>query len=100
MKEYVTEQEFINRFAKMNRENNFSLKGRRALYAYFEEIEKDAKEDIEFDCIGICCDYTEYESLEAFQEEHNKQDYPSIKEVQDATIVIMVDEQRFIIQNF
>ena len=67
MKSNVTEGEFIQGFTHCNRENNFSYEGRKALYEYFTEMEHDDYE-IEYDPIAVCCEYTEWDSIEEFNE--------------------------------
>lgn len=48
---------------------SWSYKGARAMVEYLEQLEEDIGEEIEFDRVGIRCDYTEYESaLEAAEE--------------------------------
>ena len=64
MKITLTESEFINRFLAIR--GNFSREALAALFAHLEELERDLGEEVEFDPIGICCDWTEYASaLEA-----------------------------------
>jgi len=68
MKKIVTESEFIADFQAI-RPNDFSRRALVALFDYFEELEDDLGEEIEFDPIAICCDYAEYETaLEAAQD--------------------------------
>lgn len=62
MKEYVTESEFVNRFDRMDRGNQFTVEARRALFEHMEQLEDDLGEETEFDVIAICCDYAEYKS--------------------------------------
>jgi hypothetical protein len=65
MKITLTESEFINRFLAI-RPNQFSRDALRVLFAHLEELERDCGEEVEFDAIAICCDWTEYASaLEA-----------------------------------
>jgi hypothetical protein len=59
MKITVTETMFIEQFRIMNRMDNFSYDGLRALFEYFENLEDDIGEEIECDVIAICCDYHE-----------------------------------------
>lgn len=59
MKITITESEFINRFMAI-RPENFSREGLAALFEHLEELERDLGEEIEFDPVGICCDWTEY----------------------------------------
>ena len=51
--------------------NNFTFEGANALQAYLEEYSSD--EDIEFDPIAWCCEYTEYKTaLEAYNQLHGE----------------------------
>ena len=50
----ITEFEFIDGFK--NRPDNFSYDGLKALFEYYEELETDTDQRIEFDPIAICCD--------------------------------------------
>ena len=94
----INEFQFEDAF-KSIRPDNFSYEGLKALYDYFEQYEEDTGEQIELDVIAICCDYYEYEDLEAFQEDYSE-DYESIEEIEHATQVIMIDDTSFIIQAF
>ena len=85
----VTQTEFVDRFVKIDRENNFSYWGRIALFEYFEQLEEDIGEAIEFDPIAICCEYTEYESLDELNEAYGKE-FEDLDEVSDYTSVIQV----------
>ena len=65
MKITLTESEFVNRFLAI-RPENFSREALQALFAHYEEIEQGSGEEMEFDPIAICCDWTEYDTaLEA-----------------------------------
>ena len=85
----VTQTEFVDRFVKIDRENNFSYWGRVALFEYFEQYEEDTGEQIEFDPIAICCEYTEYESLDELNDVYGKK-FEDLDEVSDYTPVIPV----------
>jgi hypothetical protein len=98
MYQQISEYNFARAFEEI-RPNNFSRAGLSALYEYFEELEKDIGTPIELDVIAICCEYSEYESLEEFQEDYGD-DYQSIDEIEQATTVIPVDDDGFIILKF
>jgi hypothetical protein len=68
MKQTVTEYDFVNAFDQYNRSENFSRQGRHALFEWLSELEEDMGEEIELDVIGICCAFTEYESIGEFNE--------------------------------
>jgi len=96
---YVSKSEFRDSFIKMGRENQFSYKGLNALYDYTEEYYEEADRPYELDVIELCCNFTEYDSLEEFNKDYNRE-YENIDAIVDDTVVIMVDNTSFIIQNF
>jgi len=99
MYQSITKSDFTSAFHRMNRGEQFSYKGLIALYDYLEQYEEDTGEQIELDVIAICCEYSEYESLEEFQEDYGD-DYQSIDEIEQVTTVIPVDDSGFIILQF
>ena len=84
---------FCDAFARMNRDDNFSYEGKRALFDYFEDIESDTSEQIELDVIAICCSYSEY-SIDEALENYN---VDSIDELRDNTLVLDVNENTVIV---
>lgn len=62
MKTHVDKEAFVNTFDSYGRGNNFSRAAREALFEYFEQLEENTGGEIEFDCIAICCDWSEYKS--------------------------------------
>ena len=98
MKQTVTFTDFTDAFRNMGRKDQFSYNGLKALYDYLEELENDMNEEIELDVIAFCCEYTEYENLAEYNQEH---DYvESLAQVQELTQVIVIDTEAFIIQQF
>lgn len=97
----LTEFEFIDGFK--NRSDNFSYDGLKALFKYYEELEADTDQRIEFDPIAICCDWTEYKDLDEFNENYHgttlSDDYDLIT-LRNYTQVITVGEDKLIVQNF
>lgn len=49
---------------------NWSRAGAFALAEYFEQLEEDLGETIEFDAVSIRCDFSEYESLQDWAKYH------------------------------
>ncbi len=95
--------DFLEDFRRLGRENQFSYEGKKAIYDYLEELSEDLGESIELDIIGICCDFTEYGSLEDFSNDYGYtigEDINNIEDVEDYTVVIPINSQSFIIQNF
>lgn len=99
MKKTVDQSEFVKEFDEYNRSENFSVEGREALFDYLEQLEEDMDSEIELDIIALCCEYSEYESLEEFNNDYGKE-CETIDEISDYTQVINIDDTRFIIQAF
>ena len=92
----VNFNDFLEEFRNYGREDQFSYEGKKALFDYLEELSEDLGEPIELDIIGICCDFTEYDSIEEFNHDYSH----TIEDIRDYTTVIPIDSQSFIIQNF
>lgn len=50
--------------------NCFSYEGANALQEYLSTLNEEFDQDIEFDPIAWCCQYTEYESIKEAYKEH------------------------------
>lgn len=100
MKETITKYQFIDWFRSSdNYRNNFSYDGLGALFDYIEELEHDIGEDIEFDPIALCCEYSEYNSFEELKDDYD--DIESIDDLYDCTQVIHIpNSDGIIIQQF
>ena len=100
MQSKVYFNDFVNMFEKMERKNQFSYKGKKALYEYLTDCEDEMGEDVVIDVIALCCEYTEYSNLADFQNDYSEE-YISIKNIENSTIVIPLENSEgFIIQNF
>ena len=97
MKQTINEFDFKNEFKKI-RPDNFSYDGLTALYDYLIQFEEDTGEELEFDPIAYCCEFSEYEN---FKEVKQNYDIKSFKELEDNTTVLKIpNTSRFIIQNY
>ena len=103
MKQTVSLYEFTNAFHGTQYENNFTYEGLKALYTYLDELEEETGEELELDIVALCCDFSEYESLEEFRENYSS-DYETMGDIENETTVIYIDEPksngRFIAQDF
>lgn len=72
IKATLSADEFVMQFRQI-RNDNFSASALYALFEYFENLSEEMGEDIEFDPIAICCEYSEYHSVKELFE-----DYPQI----------------------
>ena len=91
----LTKQEFINEFGSYRQyANNFSYEGLSALYEdFFEEF------DSELDVIAICCDFEEFENLEEMIEAY-PDDYQTLEDFENNTLVLPTNSGGFVIQRF
>ena len=102
MKTTINRFYFADWFAE-HRPDNFSPIGRLELFDMITSYEEDTDEEIEFDPIALCCEYTEYEDLDEFKANYTCEEYQDIEDwegINDYTITIPVGEKSFIIQNF
>ncbi len=95
MKADVTVYDFINSFNKV-RPDNFSYDGLRALYDY---LENECEPEFTLDVIALCCEFTEWENLEEFQDNYSG-DYESLDDINNETTLIIIDDDRFITLDF
>ena len=58
MKQTINKYQFHRAFEEM-RPDNFSYEAIDLLFDYFEEYENDTGEEMDFDVIAICCDFSE-----------------------------------------
>ena len=103
MKDTINKDQFISWFRRSdNYKNNFSREGLSALFDYLEEMEASTGEELEFDPIAQCCEYSEYDSFEEFQEDYDgKESYPTIDDQENYTTVVRIENSdSFIIQQF
>ena len=70
MKQTINFYDFQKAFQDL-RPNSFTYDGLRALFEYLEELEDSNGEEIELDVIALCCDFTEYESVEEYARDYN-----------------------------
>jgi hypothetical protein len=99
----ITEWDFVNSFDQVNRATNFSVAGRKALFEMLEEID----ENMELDPIAICCDFTEYGSLEEWkqdycyeaEDEEDDDDY-ALDYLRDQTLVLELSNGGLVIQSY
>lgn len=89
--------DFQDAFNKSDRKDNFSYDGLKALFEYLEEYERECQDRIELDIIAICCDYTEYANFEELQKDYTVE---SMEELEEQTVVIHINDTRFIILNY
>ena len=95
----VSFNDFLKEFEEFGRQDSFSYEGKKALYNYLNDLGDDIGQPIEFDVIGLCGEFTEFESIQEFNNYYNL-DLEDIEDINDYTVVIPIDEESFIIQDF
>ncbi len=95
--------DFLEEFEKHGRENQFSYEGKKALFNHLKQLSDNIGEPIELlDITGICCEFTEYEDLEEFNNAYGYtiDEVSSIDEIGYRTTVIPIHGEKFIIRDF
>ena len=102
MKQSVTRFDFVDWFRGSDTyKRNFSYDGLNSLFDYFEELEEDMGQEIDFDPIAICCEFSEYENLNEIKESYSSVEINNIDDLRDNTNVIEIENtDRLIIQDF
>ena len=98
MKEIVTESIFRDTMRRL-RPNNFTWGNLSHLYDYLIAYEEDCETEIQFDPIGICCEFSEFKDLKEFQESYGD-NFEDIEDIEVMTTVIEGDDDSFIIRDF
>ena len=94
MKKTVNFYDFRKEFEEMDKGDNFSYAGLEALFNYFEEYEAATSEEIELDVIAICCEFTEYASVD----EYYGEDGYVIEDIEhDHEVIRIPNTDRFIV---
>jgi len=90
----ISVEQFRDSFKRMGREDGWTYEGLGALYEWLEENFPDN----ELDVIALCCDFSEYESLDKYNEDYGSE-YEELDQLQKETLVIPVGDEGFIAQN-
>ena len=91
----ITSNNFVDAFQHAGRDKQFSYEGKIALYEWLEDTYEGANHEL--DVIGLCCQFSEYEDLEEFQEDYDPEDYPDLEAIQNNLCMIPTRSGSFII---
>ena len=107
MKQTLNSSDFHREFEAYGRADQFSYQGLDALFEYLEEFEDSTGEEMDLDVIGLCCDFTEYDTAQEAAEQtvdmdtHDVDDDTTEEEyveiLQDEVSVIAVPNGRVIV---
>ena len=64
MKTTVNQSEFIDAFHRYDRYVQFGYDALVSLFDYMEQLEEDCGEEMELDVIALCCEWSEYETVQ------------------------------------
>lgn len=103
----LTRSQFADAFISI-RPDNFTYEGLMALYDYFEDYSKAIDEDYNLDVIAVCCDFSEYESLQEVVDQHSntftadelQDDKKLLDYFNDRTTVIPLSNGHIILLNY
>ena len=76
----------------------FTYEGLAAIFDMLTEYEDSTGEEIELDVVGICCEFTEYESLEELQQSYP--DIRSLDDLADNTPFVIAENDPLIVQDY
>ena len=97
MKQTMNEFDFKNEFKKI-RPNNFSYDGLTVLYDHLIQYEENTDQELEFDPIAYCCEYTEFNSFEDVKKNYDVED---LEHLEQNTIVLKIpNSEKLVIQNY
>lgn len=106
MKQKISRSGFHDAFVRMGREKNFSYDALNLLYDFFEDLEESTEEEIEFDVVAICCDYSE-SNIEELNRNYCGEAFGIFLNLEDAeewleekTIVVGTTDDTIVFQNF
>jgi len=86
---------FAQRFENLNRVNDFGgYQGLKALYDALEQLAEDTGEPIEVDVIGLCCEFSYYDSLDQYNDDYGT-DYEDISDIEE--VFCIIDGDQFIV---
>lgn len=97
MKKTINQEQFIQGFDDRNRGENFTREGRRTLFNYYEELENGIGEDIEYDPIAICGEWSEYETPNDALEDYGVE---TLEELERKTDTITLDYGGLLVRVF
>jgi hypothetical protein len=96
MKDTVTRSTFTDAMRE-----HFTYEAIQALWDYFEQYEGDTGEELELDPVAFRCEFNEYSSLEDFHNDYDKEEYPTMEDIENSTTVIPFEKtEGFLIRAF
>jgi len=92
MKITLNYSEALDIVQRMDRIKQFGYEGWLLLIEHMEEIEEMQEEEMEFDPIAICCDFTRYENLKEFQDAYGEE-YETLEDIEMDAQVLYIEKE-------
>jgi len=86
-------------FQSYGRDEQFSRWGFDALYKYLDDLSEDIGEDIQLDVIALCCEWSEYDSIEEACDQYSD-DIQTLDDLFDHTMVLLLDNGGVVVRDF
>ena len=101
MYQTINKSQFIDAFLHAGRKDQFTYEAKSALYDYLEVYDNE----IELDVIALCCEFTEYDSIEDYCKDYGILDVNGnvdavYEYIQDRTQLIKLESGGFIIAQY
>lgn len=91
--------ELRHEFQSYGRGEQFSRWGFDALYKYLDDLSEDMGEDIQLDVIALCCEWSEYDSIEEACDQYSD-DIQTLGDLFDHTMVLLLDNGGVVVRDF
>lgn len=105
VKKITSDYEFYNWLRNSdNYRDKFSTEGAMTIQKYYDDLSESIDEDIEFEPVGWCCEWSEYDNLLEFNTEYwgegKNENWFSLDELKEQTEVLELSGGRLIVLNF
>lgn len=91
--------ELRHEFQGYGRGEQFSRWGFDALFKFLDDFSEDTGEDIQLDVIEICCEWSEYDSVEEACEQYGDH-IQTLDDLSDHTHTLLLDSGGVVIRDF
>lgn len=105
MKRTLTTSEIVDLL--LSDENaNWTLDGARTLAEWYEELECDSDEEMEFDRVAIRCQWNEFDSFAEIREHYKKSsnekytDEEFLEWLEDESTILKLENNRYLVYQF
>ena len=91
--------ELRHEFQSYGRGEQFSRQGFDALFKYLDEFSEDVGRDIRLDVIALCCEWSEYDSIEEACDQYSD-DIQTLDDLNDHTLLLFLDNGGLMVRDF